>query len=53
MGIGMIPFGAIDRYADRYEIATGDDFEEFHRLIRAMDRAFMEQVNSKRKKETT
>lgn len=38
MGVGSIPFEAIDRYAERYEV---DDFEEFHSLIRAMDGEFV------------
>lgn len=44
MTVGPIPFEAVDRYADRYRI---DDFEEFHRLIRAMDSAFLEHHNKK------
>lgn len=42
--LGMIPFEAVDRYAARYEV---EDFEEFHALIRAMDRAFIEHRNSR------
>jgi hypothetical protein len=33
-----IPFSAIDRFADRFEV---DDFGEFLAMIRAMDRAFL------------
>jgi hypothetical protein len=38
MGLSAIPFEAVDRYAERYEV---DDFETFHRLIRAQDRVFL------------
>lgn len=41
MGIGPIPFGAIDRYADRYGIAGVDEFDSFRELIRAMDDAYL------------
>jgi len=44
MGPGGIPFLAIDRYAERYEI---DDFERFHRLVQAMDAAYLGHVNER------
>ena len=31
----------MDRYAERYGIASGDDFERFATLIRRMDRTFL------------
>lgn len=34
---GPIMFSSIDRYADRYGIASVDDFDRFLKLIRAMD----------------
>jgi len=43
-GVGGIPFTAIDRYADRYQV---EDFEVFHRLITAMDAAFLQHVNKR------
>lgn len=45
MGIGAIPFLAIDRYAERFEI---DDFEEFHDLVRALDDEYLKHANEKR-----
>jgi len=41
MGLGPIPFTSIDRYALRHSIA-GDDFDFFQKMIRAMDRVFIE-----------
>lgn len=43
--VGSIPFMAIDRYAERYDI---EDFERFHRLIRAMDAAYIEHMNERK-----
>jgi hypothetical protein len=40
MGRGPIPWGSIDRYADRYGI-TGDDFDRFCALIRALDAVYL------------
>ena len=37
---GPIPWSAIDRFARRHHI-DGDGFERFHRLIRAMDVAYL------------
>ena len=39
MGIGPIPFTAIDRYAARFGINDRDEFHRFHALISAMDAA--------------
>lgn len=47
MGVGGIPFEAIDRYVSRYPV---DDFEAFHRLITAMDDVYLENVNRGRAK---
>lgn len=38
MGIGPIPFTAIDAYAWRYGIVDTDEFEWFRILIRAIER---------------
>lgn len=39
MGVGPIPFSAIDRYADRYGVES-DAFEALRQLIRAMEGAY-------------
>lgn len=49
MGVGPIPFGAIDRYADRYGIADIDEFDAFRELIRAMDDAYLSWSAKRRK----
>lgn len=36
--VGLIPFSALDRYADRYGIVDMDEFERFRMLIRAIER---------------
>lgn len=41
MGVGPIPFTAIDRYADRYGIEGLDAFDALRELIRAMDDAYL------------
>lgn len=38
---GALPFVAIDRWADRYEVGPGDEFETFHRLLRLLDAEFL------------
>lgn len=43
-GRGPIPFLAIDRYAERFDI---DDFQTFHHLLTAMDGAYLNHVNAK------
>jgi hypothetical protein len=48
-GIGPISFIAVDRYAIRYGIEDPEEFERFHDLIRAMDAAYMADVNKPRK----
>ena len=40
LGLGSIPFHAIDRYAERYAPLVGD-FESFHLIIKTMDAAFL------------
>ena len=43
MGLGPIPWTAIDRYAERYDvIADADEYDRFVGLIRAIDRAFLD-----------
>lgn len=50
MGLGPIPFEAIDAYAARYGIDAPEDFEEFHRLIRAADSAYLDAAEEKRER---
>ncbi|WP_371346465.1 hypothetical protein [Ancylobacter sp. IITR112] len=47
-GVGPIQFSSVDRYAIRYGIDGIDEFDRFTSLIRAMDSAFLEQINRKR-----
>lgn len=44
MGVGGIPFLAIDRYAERYGV---EDFPTFHHLVQALDGAYMEHTNAR------
>lgn len=50
MSVGPIPFQAIDAYARRAGLGSGDSvaFDLFAELIVAMDREFMEAVASDR-----
>lgn len=41
--VGGIPWPVIDRYAERYEV---QDFEVFYRLVKALDDAYTERVNT-------
>lgn len=52
MGVGPIPFSAIDLYARRYGIADGDEFARFHALISAMDVAHQKHWADKAKDAT-
>lgn len=47
MGLGAIPFTAINAYAERYGIDGVDDFERFCELIRRMDMEFLKIENKK------
>jgi hypothetical protein len=49
MGIGRIPWRAINEYAQRHEVR---DFELFHALIRATDDAWLQAIREKRERET-
>lgn len=40
MGVGPIPWTAVDRYAKRYGY-SGEDFESLLAMIEAMDEAFL------------
>lgn len=42
MGVGPIPWTAIDRYAERHGVTDPDDYDEFVELISAMDSAYLE-----------
>ena len=46
MGVGPIPFTAIKEYALLYEI-SGIRFEVFNRLVRSLDREFLDHSNRK------
>ena len=48
-GVGPIPFVAIDRYAERFGVAPGDDFVRFHTLLKRMDATFLEHMAEKAK----
>ena len=48
MGLGSIPWTAIDRYADRYNI-VGEDWEDFQYFIGEMDRAWLDVQYKKQK----
>jgi hypothetical protein len=48
MGLGQIPFTAIDRYAGRYGIEPGAEFEAFKYLIRRMDATYLEESAPKK-----
>lgn len=40
-GAGPIPFSSLDRYADRYGIDDGEEFDRFRASIRRMDAAYL------------
>ncbi len=40
--VGGIPWTAMDRYAERYEIDDPDERERYFDLLRAMDLAFID-----------
>lgn len=44
---GVIPFAAIDRYAERYGFDDRDEFARFHQLIRRMDASFIAHMSEK------
>lgn len=48
MAIGPIPRSAIRDYAIEHEI-TGDDWDRFHHIIRAMDSEYLTLINTKTK----
>jgi len=50
-GAGPIPWSSIDRYAQRAEV-EGDGFDRLKRMIRAMDRAYLEHMAAEIKKAT-
>ena len=48
MGIGPIPFSAIDRYGSRLGLDE-DEFDNFRVLIRALDGAYLDHNEERRK----
>ncbi len=49
MGVGPIPWTAIDAYATRHCIRDEDDFDEFRYLIVAMDEVYMAYLTKRQK----
>lgn len=41
MGLGAIPWSAINAYAQRYDIDDVEHFEDFAALVRAADAAYL------------
>jgi hypothetical protein len=50
MGVGPIPWTAIDSYAKRAGISDPDDFAEFAQVIGAVDAFYLEEVTERQKK---
>jgi hypothetical protein len=48
--VQRIPFTAIDRYAERYGIDNGDEFERFHALMSRLDAAYLQWAATKMEK---
>jgi hypothetical protein len=44
MGVGPIPWTALDRWAVRHAIDDPDEFDEFEELIMSMDQVYLEHV---------
>jgi hypothetical protein len=49
MGMGPIPFTAIDRYAARYGIDDLDLFDDFRSVIEGLDREYLALVEARRR----
>jgi hypothetical protein len=47
MAMGPIPRSAIKAYADEFAM-TGDEFDEFNRIIRAVDNEYMGMIHEKK-----
>ncbi len=52
MGVGEIPFSAIDRYAVRFDV-HGDAFDTLRRVLRSMDAEYRKVVNTPKDKQKT
>lgn len=50
MGVGRIPWTAIDRYAARHGVDEPDDFDELVELIRAMDDVYLKHVGEEQER---
>ncbi len=46
-GPGAILLSELSAYADIMQIATGDDRQDLMRLVRAMDRSYLDHVSKK------
>jgi hypothetical protein len=51
MGVGPIPWTALDRYASRHGVDDPDDFDEFVELITAMDQAYLDHCHEEQKRQ--
>lgn len=51
MGIGPVPWTALDRYASRYRVDDEDEFDVLVRFVRAMDSVFIEDAARRSKPE--
>lgn len=49
-GAGPIPFSSLDRYAGRYDIDDGEEFDRFRGFIRRMDAAYLKWARKKGEK---
>jgi len=50
MGIGPIPYSAIRRYADSWDIVSRDEFAFFYGIIRSLDAEYMKLANAPKDK---
>ncbi|ODT50260.1 hypothetical protein [Devosia sp. 63-57] len=49
MGVGPVPFTALDAYAARFGVTGTDDFEAFRFLIRSLDGVYLKWVAERSK----
>jgi hypothetical protein len=50
MGIGSIPYSAIRRYADEYDMRSRDEFDFFCGIIQGLDSEYLAMVNKPKDK---
>lgn len=51
MGIGPIPWSAVDRYAARHRLDDDEQFDLFARFVRAMDAVFLKTIHERQKRD--